>query len=422
MSTAAVSSSSIYQELQGFYQSRQADLQQLGSDLQSGNLNNAQQDYNALVALGQSGPFASSDPFAKSSKDQAFTSIGQALQSGDLAGAQAAFATLTGKAIPVTAATPVAAAAVVNLSNQASGTSPTNSGSSIYQQLQAYRQQKQADIAQLGQDLQSGNLSAAQQDYSTLVALGQSGPNKNGQTFQRTDRSTDFAAIGKALQNGDLSGAQSAFASLESTYGGQNQQAQSAISAYTSNPTEIVINLGSAAASNGSSNGSGTSATPEVVINIDPGSSSASAPEQIQISLGSASSTGATNGSATPELVINLGQGSGSSSASSPEEIQINLGAASSTSAANSSTTPELIINLGQGSSSSPASSSPEEITINLGSDGSATQTSGSNQGSVSAGNPLTINLGSQNNYELILNLLNSGATTSSGNGLSVSA
>src|SRR5271168_758738 len=97
MSTAAISSSSIYQELQTFYQSRQSDLKQLGSALQSGDLNGAQQAFNALAALGQNGPFASSEPFSKSNRAQAFEAIGQALQSGDLAGAQAAFAALTSR-------------------------------------------------------------------------------------------------------------------------------------------------------------------------------------------------------------------------------------------------------------------------------------------------------------------------------------
>ena len=80
MSTAAVSSPSIFQEIQSFYQSRQADLKQLGSDLQSGDLSDAQQAYNALAALGQNGPFANSEPFSKSGTAQAFESIGQALK------------------------------------------------------------------------------------------------------------------------------------------------------------------------------------------------------------------------------------------------------------------------------------------------------------------------------------------------------
>jgi hypothetical protein len=94
MSTTAISSASIFQELQSFYQTRQSDLKQLGSDLQSGNLAGAQQAYTTLAALGQNGPFANSEPFAKTSRAQAFDAIGKALQAGDLAGAQAAFATL----------------------------------------------------------------------------------------------------------------------------------------------------------------------------------------------------------------------------------------------------------------------------------------------------------------------------------------
>jgi len=94
MSTAAVSSNSIYQQLQGFYQQRKTDLQQLGQALQSGDLAGAQQAFNALQTLGQSGPFASADPFRNTQREQDFAAVGQALQSGDLAGAQQAFATL----------------------------------------------------------------------------------------------------------------------------------------------------------------------------------------------------------------------------------------------------------------------------------------------------------------------------------------
>ena len=99
MSTSAVSSSSIYQELQTYRQQRHTDVQQLGRDLNSGattSLANAQQDYNALVALGQSGPFRNGDTFRSSQREQDFNAIGQALQSGDLAGAQHAFAQLEG--------------------------------------------------------------------------------------------------------------------------------------------------------------------------------------------------------------------------------------------------------------------------------------------------------------------------------------
>src|ERR1019366_274341 len=139
---------------------------------------------------------------------------------------------------------------------------------------------RSADPAQLGTDLQAGNLTAAQQDFNTLTALGQSGPNKNGQTFQQAGRAQDFQAIGQALQNGDLAGAQSAFATLEGTFGEQSQQAQSAISAYSSNSggAEIVINLGVASGTSGTSASSGSSGSsaPEVVVNVGQGSTSTS--------------------------------------------------------------------------------------------------------------------------------------------------
>ncbi|MGA9305397.1 MAG: hypothetical protein WBW31_08340 [Candidatus Sulfotelmatobacter sp.] len=94
MSTAAISSSSIYQQTEQYFQTRQSDLQQLGQALQSGDLADAQTAYNNIIQLGQSGPFASGDPFSRPQREQDFTAIGQALQSGDLAGAQAAFSTL----------------------------------------------------------------------------------------------------------------------------------------------------------------------------------------------------------------------------------------------------------------------------------------------------------------------------------------
>ncbi len=91
MSTAAVSSSSVSQQ---YFQTRQADLQQLGKALSNGDLAGAQSAFQAITKLGQNGPFTNGDPFAGSKREQDFTAIGKALQSGDLAGAQAAFTNL----------------------------------------------------------------------------------------------------------------------------------------------------------------------------------------------------------------------------------------------------------------------------------------------------------------------------------------
>ena len=92
--SAPVSTSSIHNGLQTYFQARQADLQKLGKALESGDLAAAKQEMSAIQTLGQSGPFANGDPFKISQREQAFEAIGQALQSGDLAGAQKAFAQL----------------------------------------------------------------------------------------------------------------------------------------------------------------------------------------------------------------------------------------------------------------------------------------------------------------------------------------
>lgn len=96
----------------------------LGRRSNNGDLAGAQQEFNAIQTLGQSGPFANGDAFKISQRQQDFAAIGQALQAGDLAGAQQAFAKLestfhhhhqvqSGQATP---------AVVVNLSPTASAT------------------------------------------------------------------------------------------------------------------------------------------------------------------------------------------------------------------------------------------------------------------------------------------------------------
>jgi len=94
MSTAAVATTSIYQEIQTFYQQRKSDLAQLGTALQAGDLNGAQQAYNTIVTLGEGGPFANGEPFRATQREQDFAAVGQALQAGDVNAAQQAFAQL----------------------------------------------------------------------------------------------------------------------------------------------------------------------------------------------------------------------------------------------------------------------------------------------------------------------------------------
>ena len=236
MSTAAVSSSSsIYQELQSFFQQRTSDVAQLGKDLTAGNVATAQQDFATLQSLGQGGPFANGDAFAAgNAREQDFTAIGQALQSGDLAGAQQAFAQLEstfkngsgGGSDSIASAVSAASSAVTQTS--ASSSSASSSVQSIYQQLKGFYQERRADVNQLSQDLASGNSASAQQDITALQALGQSGPFKSGNPFGNKQREADFAAVGQALQSGDLAGAQQAFAGFEATY--RKFQAESPVS------------------------------------------------------------------------------------------------------------------------------------------------------------------------------------------------
>ncbi|MGC2248243.1 MAG: hypothetical protein WA609_16670 [Terriglobales bacterium] len=233
MSTTAVSSGSIYQELQSFFQQRNSEVTQLGQDLSSGNVADAQQDFATLQSLGQSGPFANGDAFAAGNvREQDFTAIGQALQSGDLAGAQQAFAQLEstfkngsgGGSDSIASAVSAADSAVTQTSaSSSSSSSSSSSAQSIYQQLRDYYQQRTADVSQLSQDLASGNTANAQQDVSALQALGQSGPFKSGDPFGNKQRESDFAAIGQALQSGDLAGARQAFSQLEGTFRGHHQ-------------------------------------------------------------------------------------------------------------------------------------------------------------------------------------------------------
>jgi hypothetical protein len=93
MSIAAVSSNLINHVSPGYFHQRRADLQQLSKDLQAGNLTAAQQDYQAIQTLAQGGGF-SGNAFKVGPRQQDFAAIGQALQNGDLAGAQQALSHL----------------------------------------------------------------------------------------------------------------------------------------------------------------------------------------------------------------------------------------------------------------------------------------------------------------------------------------
>jgi outer membrane protein assembly factor BamD (BamD/ComL family) len=153
MSVSGISSSNLFdsinQTTQNNMQQFQKEFQQLGQDLQSGNLSAAQSDF---VTLQQLGPQSSSTAAAQSSSPiaQAFNQLAQDLQSGNISGAQQDFANIQ--------------QAFQNQASQSRGHhhhhhGGGDSGGSAISQL----------FDQLGQALQSGNLSSAQQAYNSLV-------------------------------------------------------------------------------------------------------------------------------------------------------------------------------------------------------------------------------------------------------------
>ena len=134
---------------------------------------------------------------------QEFQQLGQDLQAGDLSAAQTDFTTLQ------------------QLTGQKSSTS--QSGNSI-----------SSALSQLGQDLQAGNLTAAQQDFSTITqdiqnafSQGQvQGHHRHhhhhggggGNSSQSSAIQQAFGQLGQALQAGNLSDAQKAYTSLQQDF------------------------------------------------------------------------------------------------------------------------------------------------------------------------------------------------------------
>lgn len=125
---------------------------------------------------------------------QQFQQLGQDLQSGNLSAAQSDFAALQ------------------QLSPQTSSTSSTQSGNSIGQ-----------DFTQLAQDLKAGNTTAAQQDYTKIQQDFQSTvarPHHHHHSSSGSGESINqlLQELGQSLQAGNLSSAQQAYASLQQEF------------------------------------------------------------------------------------------------------------------------------------------------------------------------------------------------------------
>lgn len=145
----------------------QSELQQLGQDLESGNLTQAESDYTTLSqdlsefsslststtssndATTASTTTASTDSSTDSLED-AFTALGQDLESGNLSAAQSDYTTLQNDLQQATGSAPPPPP-------PATSTSTSTSSDTILQEL-----------SELGTDLSSGDLTSAQTTYTTL--------------------------------------------------------------------------------------------------------------------------------------------------------------------------------------------------------------------------------------------------------------
>ena len=151
---------------------------------------------------------------------QQFQQLGTDLASGNLSAAQSDFATLQ-KDSPFVAASVNQA----NSSSNSAGTSASTSGSSAAgTSAQSTNPIAQA-FSQLAQDLQSGNLSAAQSDFSTLQQDVQSAQSAqtphhhhrhHGGSGENSQNSLSqlFGQLGQELQAGNLTTAQQTYTSL----------------------------------------------------------------------------------------------------------------------------------------------------------------------------------------------------------------
>jgi len=138
MTVSAIGCSGLAQmaNIQRNYQQVRSEFQNLGQDLQAGNLAQAQTDFVTLSAS------VSTEYGANSAVSKTLNAIGQALQSGDLSTAQQAFSTLP-----------------PGLTGH-SGTGNASHQGTMHSYFQG--------LNQLGQALQSGDLTGAQQAFAAL--------------------------------------------------------------------------------------------------------------------------------------------------------------------------------------------------------------------------------------------------------------
>ena len=159
MSVAGILGSSFVnyaaQSVQSRMEQARKDFQQLGQDLQAGNLSAAQSDFAAMQKFGPQSN-SRSPTQNNSSLSQDFQQLSQDLESGNTAAALRDYSNVQQD---FQSQAPQMHRHRHHGGGSSSSTSGSNSGESQITQL----------LNQLGQSLQSGDTSTAQQAYSTLL-------------------------------------------------------------------------------------------------------------------------------------------------------------------------------------------------------------------------------------------------------------
>jgi len=140
-------SGAIGQSAHNRFRHTQQDFQQLGQDLQAGNLTQAQSDF---AALQKDYPGAQANSGVESGGAAAFQKLAQDLQSGNLSAAQTDFKSL-------------------QIDAQQGGGVAGNPHHRSSHGLGATEQDASQLFSQLGQALQAGNIAAAQRSYGSLT-------------------------------------------------------------------------------------------------------------------------------------------------------------------------------------------------------------------------------------------------------------
>lgn len=128
--------------------------------------------------------------------------------------------------------------------------------------LPATSPSRRFEFQQLGQDLQSGNLAASQQDFAQLTKTAPQTTNLNQATTSSTSNATgassasqvlssgmaqDFAALGQALQAGNLSSAKQAYSAVQNdehnTYSGQAHHHLTTGSTASTNSSDPLLSV-----------------------------------------------------------------------------------------------------------------------------------------------------------------------------------